>query len=56
MLIRWWNVQESVVFAEARVPQEAWAVLDKLDERIALKWIMPGEGGYVCLPPLLPYV
>ncbi|EIM87275.1 alpha/beta-hydrolase [Stereum hirsutum FP-91666 SS1] len=39
------GVQEAVVFAESLVTHEAWAVLDKLDEKIALKWIMPGEGG-----------
>lgn len=37
------------MFADSLVPQEAWAVLDKLDEKIPLKWIMPNDGGYVPL-------
>lgn len=41
------------MFAESLVTQEAWAVLDKLDEKIALKWIMPDKGGCV---PFLPFL
>jgi hypothetical protein len=36
------GVQEAVVFAEAHVPYEVWELLERLDESIELRWIMPG--------------
>jgi len=38
------GAQEAVVFAEYLRPFEAWSILPTIDERITLKWIMPGDG------------
>lgn len=39
------GVQEAIVFAEARVTWEVWELLERLDERVELRWIMPGKEG-----------
>ncbi|ETW77306.1 hypothetical protein HETIRDRAFT_436230 [Heterobasidion irregulare TC 32-1] len=36
------GIQEAVVFLESLVCSEAFALMPKIDERISLKWIMPG--------------
>jgi pimeloyl-ACP methyl ester carboxylesterase len=42
--------QEALVFVEARVPYEVWELLDGLDERIELRWIMPGNQNAISKP------
>jgi hypothetical protein len=38
------GIQEAIVFADdGRVPYEAWELVESLDERIELRWIMPGN-------------
>jgi hypothetical protein len=36
-------IQEAVVFADARVTCETWELLERLDERVELRWVMPGK-------------
>ncbi|VDC01693.1 unnamed protein product [Peniophora sp. CBMAI 1063] len=35
------GLQEAVVFVEARGAHQAWTVLPKIDERVAIHWILP---------------
>lgn len=35
--------QEAIVFTEALTTYETWILAPKLDERIELRWIMPGK-------------
>ncbi|KAG8933343.1 hypothetical protein FRC02_012095 [Tulasnella sp. 418] len=37
------RLQEAAVFAERTLPFETWELLDRLDERIILHWIMAGK-------------
>lgn len=37
------GVQEAICFAQSPTSYEVWAMMDKLDERIELKWIVPGK-------------
>ena len=32
-----------MVFSEAMATYEVWVLLEKLEERIPLRWIMPGD-------------
>lgn len=38
------GLQEAVVFAETKVPEEAAQLVSTLDPRIELRWVMPGPG------------
>jgi len=44
------GLQEAIVFVEARVPCEIWELLESLDDRIELRWIMPGDQGAISKP------
>lgn len=37
------GAQEAIVFSESLVPQETFELLEQLDERVELRWIMPGK-------------
>lgn len=39
------GIQEAIVFSETHTEYEVFHRLPELDERIALKWIMPGKPG-----------
>ena len=39
------GVQEAIVFSEIHTESEAFDRLSRLDDRIALRWIMPGKPG-----------
>lgn len=39
------GMQEAVVFVESETHYEAWQRLEDLDERIELRWIVPGKPG-----------
>lgn len=38
-------IQEAIVFADTRVAYEVWELLERLDERVELRYIMPGKPG-----------
>ena len=44
------GLQEAIVFVEARVPREVWELLESLDDRVELRWIMPGDHGAISKP------
>ncbi|KAF8902571.1 hypothetical protein CPB84DRAFT_1775707 [Gymnopilus junonius] len=50
------GVQEAAVFSEIHTEIEAFGRLSRLDERIALRWIMPGKPGArsIGLPETVP--
>lgn len=35
------GLQEGLLFANQRTGQETWELLEKLDEEIALRWVVP---------------
>ncbi|KAI0928000.1 hypothetical protein AcW1_005386 [Taiwanofungus camphoratus] len=37
------GIHEALVFSETLTPYETWDLLDTLDERIELRWIVPGQ-------------
>lgn len=37
------GIQEAIVFADYRVACEVWELLERLDERVELRFIMPGK-------------
>jgi hypothetical protein len=37
------GVQEAIAFAESHVPCEVWELLEGLDDKVELRWIMPGN-------------
>ncbi|KZP03357.1 hypothetical protein FIBSPDRAFT_923550 [Athelia psychrophila] len=38
------GVQEAIVFAsQTRFANEMWELLERIDERVALRWVMPGD-------------
>lgn len=39
------SVHEALVFADRIASNEAWELLEKVDERIELRWIVPGKPG-----------
>ncbi|KAH8112353.1 Alpha/beta hydrolase family-domain-containing protein [Phellopilus nigrolimitatus] len=41
------GIQEGVVFAEALLTHEVFERLKDLDPHIALRWVIPGKGGFV---------
>jgi pimeloyl-ACP methyl ester carboxylesterase len=41
------GIQEAIAFADAFVPCEVWELIERLDERIELRWIMPGKPSLV---------
>jgi hypothetical protein len=48
------SLHEALVFADRIGANEAWELLEKLDERIELRWIVPGkpeDKGYVTPQP-----
>jgi len=44
------GVQEAMVFSDGHVPYEVWESIDRLDEKIELRWIMPGHQGSFTSP------
>jgi hypothetical protein len=44
------GVQEAMVFSDGHVPYEVWELIDRLDEKIELRWIMPGHQGSFTSP------
>lgn len=39
------TIQEALVFTESRTPYEVWEMIENLDERIELRWVVPGKLG-----------
>lgn len=39
------GLQEGLAFTNRALPWETWVLLDKLDERIELRWIIPNDSG-----------
>lgn len=39
------GVQEAICFADMITACEVWELIEGLDERIALRWVIPGKGG-----------
>lgn len=39
------GIQEAICFADHKTAYEIWELIEGLDERIELRWIMPGKGG-----------
>lgn len=37
------SIQEALVFADRMGSIEAWELLERLDERIELRWVVPGK-------------
>jgi hypothetical protein len=38
------GIQEAVMFAHTRTSFEVWDRLENLDERVELRWVVPGKG------------
>lgn len=38
------GIQEALVFAHSKTPCEVWDRLENLDERIEIRWVVPGKG------------
>lgn len=39
------GTQEAIVFADSYVAYEVWELLEQLDKRVELRYIMPGKPG-----------
>lgn len=38
------SVQEALIFAsQSQFTSETWELLDRIDDRVELRWMMPGE-------------
>ena len=49
------GLQEGLSFANQRSAWETWELLEKLDERITLRWVVPEQPCvFQCLPFFLP--
>lgn len=49
------GIQEAMVFADCYVAYEVWELLERLDERVELRYIMPGKSdAYVFIIIMFP--
>jgi hypothetical protein len=45
------GLQEALVLADGKGVIEAWELLERVDERIELRWIVPGKSTELCVIP-----
>lgn len=47
--------QEALILSSMRFAGEVWDLLEHIDERVSLRWVMPGDMNAVA-PPYVPFV
>lgn len=38
-------IQEAICFDDIKTSEEVWEMIEGLDERIELRWVIPGKDG-----------